>query len=48
MMSDPIFQFLGGMAAGLSLYHSIILIQQRQARRAQWPRRIAALNRNRI
>jgi hypothetical protein len=47
-MTDPFIHFLAGIAAGLSLYHSIITIQQRIARRSQWPRRIAALNRERI
>jgi hypothetical protein len=47
-MTDPIFHFMAGIAAGLSLYHSVALIQQRIARRSLWPRRIAALNRDRI
>jgi hypothetical protein len=47
-MNDPFFHFLAGIAAGLSLYHLIITIRQRIARRAQWPRRIAALNQDRI
>ena len=47
-MTDPFIQFMAGIAAGLSLYHSIITIRCRIARRSQWPRRIAALNRDRI
>lgn len=47
-MTDPFIHFLAGIAGGLSLYHSIITIRCRIARRSQWPRRIAALNRDRI
>jgi hypothetical protein len=47
-MNDPFFHFLAGIAAGLSLYHLIITVRCRMARRSQWPRRIAELNRDRI
>jgi hypothetical protein len=48
MTSDPFFHFMAGLAGGISLYHSILLIRQRMARRAEWPRRISGLNRDRI
>jgi hypothetical protein len=47
-MNDPFFHFLAGIAAGLSLYHLIITVRCRIARRPQWPRRISGLNRDRI
>jgi hypothetical protein len=47
-MNDPFFHSLAGIAAGLSLYHLIITVRCRMARRSQWPRRIAELNRDRI
>jgi hypothetical protein len=48
MTSDPFLHFLAGIAGGLSLYHTVISIRHRIARRSQWPRRIAELNRDRI
>ena len=47
-MTDPFFNFMAGIAAGLSLYHTVITIRARIARRSIWPRRIAAINRDRI
>jgi hypothetical protein len=47
-MNDPFFHFLAGFAGGLSLYHTVISIRHRIARRSQWPRRIAKLNSDRI
>ena len=47
-MNDTFFHFLAGIAGGLSLYHLIITIRCRMARRSRWPRRIAELNRDRI
>lgn len=47
-MTDPFLHFLAGIAAGLSLYHTAITIRCRIASRSLWPRRIAAINRDRI